>query len=87
MSDWKKLSSTEWGAPFQGAGPLGGIEQRDKDTSVAAVLERDEITQVEGLDIHEDARGSIDNAAAKLEAVEERAGDAKAAEEAAANQR
>jgi hypothetical protein len=66
MDDFKKISSNDWGAPYKGSGtgPLNGIEQRDKETSVAAVLARDEERQIQGVDIRDELEGSLDTQSA-----------------------
>jgi hypothetical protein len=73
MEEFKKISSSEWGAPYSGAGsgPLNGIEQRDMDIhgniSAAAVLEGDEERQIQGVDILDELKGSLDTQSAYTE--------------------
>lgn len=63
MDEFKKISSSEWGAPYQGSkkDPLSDLAQRHKAGStlatVAAVLERDERPRIEGVDIPDDHQG------------------------------
>lgn len=63
MDEFKKVTSNEWGAPYQGAknDPLSDLAQRHKDgspvASVAAVVERDEERRIEAVDIRDDNHG------------------------------
>jgi len=91
MEDFKKISSSEWGAPYSGggSGPLDGIEQRDKDihgnVSVASVLERDEERQIQGVDIRDELEVSLDHAS-EVEEEDELAETEYVSAEAKANQ-
>jgi hypothetical protein len=91
MDDFKKISSNEWGAPYQGpgSGPLNGIEQRDvatdNATSVAAVLAKDEERQIQGVDIRDELEVSLDHAS-EVEEEDELAETEYVSAEAKANQ-
>jgi hypothetical protein len=94
MDEFKTLTSSEWGAPYQGRStgtePLNGVGERSKDDnreiSVAAVLERDAEKQINGVDIQDELAGSFDNVSAYTEEERELAETEAVARTARANQ-
>jgi len=89
MDDFGKLFSNEWGAPPERPKlePTHGVEQGGNDTSVAAVLERDEERQIQGAGIIGYVKGTLDDDFSATEQGDEQAEEERVEEEATANQR
>jgi hypothetical protein len=89
MSKTTKPFGSERDAKPQGRKPepSNGVEQRDQDASVAAILARDEERQIQGVDIHDDIEESLDDDASEIEEDDELDEDETVDEEARANQR
>ena len=89
MSKSTKSPGSEWDgpSPVQDPESSNGVEQGNKDTSVTAVLERDEEKRIQAVDIADDVKGSLDDDASEAEEDDE-LDEAEAVEkEARANQR
>jgi hypothetical protein len=69
-----------------GSGPLDGIEQSNGNTNVAAILAKDEERQIQGVDIEDELKGSLDNVSAYTEEEREQEEAETVARAARANQ-
>jgi hypothetical protein len=89
MSKSTKPPGSEWDGPSPVRNPesSNGVEQGNKDTSVAAALERDEERQIQGVDIADYIKGSLDDDASEAEEDDELDEAETVEEEARANQR
>ena len=69
MSKSTKSPGSEWDgpSPVQDPEPSNGGEQGNKDASVAAVVERDEERRIQGVDIADYIKGSLDDASEEEE--------------------
>jgi len=56
------FGSEEAPSPVRNPESSNDVEQGNKDTSVAAVLERDEERRIQGVDITDYTKGSLDDA-------------------------
>jgi hypothetical protein len=63
MDEFKKISSSEWGTPYEGSStdPLSSIAQRDGNNSVSAILARDAERKIQGADIQDEVAESLDD--------------------------
>jgi len=89
MSKSTKSRGSEWGSPsqVQDPEPLNGLEQGNKDASVAAVVERDEERRIQVVDIADYIKGSVDDDASEAEEDDELDEAETVEKEARANQR
>jgi hypothetical protein len=83
----KPFGSEEAPSPARNRESSNGVEQGNKDTSVAAVLERDEERRIQGVDIADYVKGSLDDDASEAEEDDELDEAGTVEEEARANQR
>jgi hypothetical protein len=65
------FGSREAPSPVPNPEPSNDVEQFNKDTSVAAILERDEERRIQGVDITYSIKGSLDNDASEEEEDDE----------------
>ena len=89
MSKSTKSPGSEWDGPSPVQDPESskGGEQGNKDASVAAVVERDEERRIQGVDIADYIKGSVDDDASEAEEDDELDEAETVEEEARANQR
>ena len=89
MSKTTKSPDSEWDgpSPVQDPESSNGVEQGNKDTSVAAVLERDEERRIQGANIADEINGSLDDHASEDEEDDELDEAETVEEEARANER
>jgi hypothetical protein len=89
MSKSTKSPGRGWDgpSPLQDPESSNGVEQGNKDASVAAVLERDEERRIHGVDIADYIKGSLDDDASEAEEEDERDEAETVEEKARANQR
>jgi hypothetical protein len=89
MSNTTKPFGSKRDAECEGRQPgaLNGAELRDRDASVAAIVERDEERRIQGVDLHHDGEESLDDDASEAEEDDELEEDETVDEEAKANQR
>lgn len=85
--------STPTGSEWDGTSPApnpqssNDVEQANKDTSVAAAIEREEERRIQGVDITDDVKGSLDDDASEEEEDDELDEAETVEKEARANQR
>ena len=79
--------SEEAPSPVRNPESSNGAEQGNKDTSVASVLERDEERRIQGVDITDCIKGSLDDDASAEEEDDELDEAETVEKEARANQR
>jgi hypothetical protein len=89
MSKSTKSPGSEWDGPSPVQDPESskGGEQGKKDASVAAVVERDEERRIQGVDIADYIKGSLEDDASEAEEDDELDEAETVEEEARANQR
>jgi hypothetical protein len=89
MSKSTKSPGSKWGrpSPVQDPQSSNGGEQGNKDASVAAVVERDEERKIQGVDIADYSKGSLDDDASEAEEDDELDEAETVEEEARVNQR
>jgi hypothetical protein len=81
------FGSEEAPSPLRNPESSNDVEQGNKDTSVAAVLERDEERRIQGVDITDYTRGSLDDDTSEAEEDDELDEAETVEKEARANQR
>jgi len=81
------FGSEEAPSPVRNPESSNDVEQGNKDTSVAAVLERDEERRIQGVDITDYTKGSLDDDASEAEEDDELDEAETVEKEARANQR
>jgi hypothetical protein len=81
------FGSEEAPSPVRNSGSLNDVEQVKKDTSIVAVLERDEEGRIQGVDITDYIKGSLDDDASEEEENDELDEAETVEKEARANQR
>jgi len=81
------FGSEEAPSPVRNPESSNDVEQFNKDTSVAAILERDEERRIQGVDITYSIKGSLDNDASEEEEDDELDEAETVEKEARANQR
>jgi hypothetical protein len=81
------FGSEEAPSPVRNPESSNDVEQVNKDTSVAAVLERDEERRIQGVDITDSIKGSLDDDASEEEENDELDEAETVEKEARANQR
>jgi len=89
MSKSTNPPGSEWDGPSPVQDPESskGGEQGNKDASVAAVVERDEERRIQGVDIADYIKGSVDDDASEAEEDDELDEAETVEKEARANQR
>jgi hypothetical protein len=89
MNKSTKSPGSEWDgpSPVQDPEPSNGGEQGNKEASVAAVVERDEERRIQGVDIADYIKGSLDDDASEAEEDDELDEAETVEKEARANQR
>jgi hypothetical protein len=84
----KPFGSEETPSPIRNPESSNGVGQGNKDTRVAAVLEKDEEKRIQGVDIVDYIKGSLDDDASEEEEDDDELDEAETVEkEARANQR
>jgi hypothetical protein len=81
------FGSEEAPLPVRNPESSNDVEQVNKDTSVVAVLERDEERRIQGVNITDSIKGSLDDAASEEEEDDELDEADTVGKEARANQR
>ena len=81
------FGSEEAPSPVRNPESSNDVDQGNKDTSVAAVLERDEERRIQGVDITDCTKGSLDDDASEAEEDDELDEAETVEKEARANQR
>jgi len=83
----KPFGSEKAPSPVRNPESSNDVEQGNKDTSVAAILERDEERRIQGVNITDSIKGSLDDAASEEEEDDELDEADTVGKEARANQR